>query len=1476
MSKMENWMKFFNHYLVILMLGLFLTGCDLSTDDDDGGSSGSSGGDTSSTGTGSYVDDAVQGVSYSSGSQSGETNSSGGFVYDVGSSVTFTLGGITLRTVSSSDLVDGGTVVETNSTVGAFLQSLDEDGNPDNGIVISSATATAVTNTGWDGLTTDGSGNVLGTTGGITDSTTLTQTFSLTSEVNTTVAEENIKSTIAALEESNTTFVNSSEVNTTKDLSVLSISPDANETNVSTSTDINITFNLETSSTSGIYLFQSSDFNESDVNVSSSISFSSSFPSSTIARIAPSSALSNDTNYTILVSTDFSSTSGKKLENNSTNFMFQTASASDDSNSTAASVVFGTFTDPTTNETNVPITTDLNVTWDKNISSTLANFASNITVTAFGDSTNQITSCSSYDEANFVVTCALNDLNASDTYDVSVGSFTDTNGVSSNTASWQFQTAATTDTTAPSISSTTPERNTTTSSDVFTLLITFDDVMDTSTLIDANLDIDGNDSTTNTCSGYSGTFSITQQSIQCANIDLANDVNYSFTLNNLTDDAGNALSSSANSFFLITPTEPDTTNPTITFQNPTSGATSVARNTNIIMEFDEEMNSTSVSTSNMTLAVDSNDTTVSGTVQYIFASGVANYAVFNPGSTLDAGVTYKFTVQDLTDTSGNTQSNNPRQITFTTAGTSDTVQPTVSSVSPSDGSTVSKNTNIEVTFSEEMDESTITDTSNWTISPSVSFASSDIEYNDAMNKAVLDLDSNLSEGQTYTVTLSNGIQDIAGNELDISSGNNTWQFTILSSDAVSPTVVDRSPDSSENNVSTGGTIVVEFSEEMNPDDMNTSNILLIGSQPGDTGSDLITSSSQIYYSDKFLVITPGSDLNTSTEYNVSISGDVRDLAGNSIGNDENWTFYTAESVPSATNLTVSATDPSSSATSVGVDSNITVQFDDNVSVSSVTIANFTMEETSNSNNDISGVFSFSSTDANVTFNPDGNLSYATSYTVTIAANGVTDEDGNALASDYTFSFTTESAPTETVAPTVEWVFPANNDVNVTTNITQIWARFSEEMNTSNITSSDNNFSVMRNSGELNLTASSITWIDNKTVFFNLKSTEFTNGNDYNVSIKAGVTDANGNALANDYNWSFSTAETSIFDTTSPEVNTSAIYPSIGGTNVPINSIVNIVFDEDMACSTVTSSTIYLEANGAEENSSVTCYGRTAIVQRNVEGDTNLTENTVYTVFFDTNASNTPTDVSGNAIIAPTWTFTTGTNFVGTDFNVSSRSPDTNESNVSLSSNVKISFSNDVLVTSVTTDTIFLYDETWTAVSGDIAQESSTVYVFDPSATLENNMTYTVGVLSGSSGVKDVYGNTLSSDDNWTFETLSLDVTGPTVSQALIDGWIDINSTVYQYVSQYPVFAFVFNEDLNSSTIATENESNATIILTYESNETNVTGTHTYDSETFTITFEPSQELNVSAEMNITVTTGITDDSGNALDSNQTFRFKTAD
>jgi hypothetical protein len=127
-----------------LALAVTLTACGGGGSSSDGGGSAEP---AAPSKTGVFTDSAVAGIQYQTqpGNKSGKTNALGEYDYVEGDTVTFSIGDTQLPTVTATgrvtpaDMADGNDAdVVTN--VLRLLQTLDDDGNPDNGITISQQT----------------------------------------------------------------------------------------------------------------------------------------------------------------------------------------------------------------------------------------------------------------------------------------------------------------------------------------------------------------------------------------------------------------------------------------------------------------------------------------------------------------------------------------------------------------------------------------------------------------------------------------------------------------------------------------------------------------------------------------------------------------------------------------------------------------------------------------------------------------------------------------------------------------------------------------------------------------------------------------------------------------------------------------------------------------------------------------------------------------------------------------------------------------------------------------------------------------------------------------------------------------------------------------------------------------------------------------------------------------------------------------
>ncbi len=182
----------------------------------------------------------------------------------------------------------------------------------------------------------------------------------------------------------------------------------------------------------------------------------------------------------------------------------------------------------------------------------------------------------------------------------------------------------------------------------------------------------------------------------------------------------------------------------------------------------------------------------------------------------------------------------------------------------------------------------------------------------------------------------------------------------------------------------------------------------------------------------------------------------------------------------------------------------------------ITGATFTLIDPSS--NPVAGTVTYSAVGATATFTPTNPLSAAGLYTATIST-GATDLTGNALATIYAWTFTTGTGP-DTTAPTITLTTPAGGATGVAPNAA-INATFSKAMNPSTL-----------NAATFTLTGPGSTSVAGKVTYdaadsivtFTPASTLAT-GTLYDATITTGATDLEGNALASDNPWSFTTGST---------------------------------------------------------------------------------------------------------------------------------------------------------------------------------------------------------------------------------------------------------------------------------------------------------------------------------------------------------------
>jgi hypothetical protein len=208
--------------------------------------------------------------------------------------------------------------------------------------------------------------------------------------------------------------------------------------------------------------------------------------------------------------------------------------------------------------------------------------------------------------------------------------------------------------------------------------------------------------------------------------------------------------------------------------------------------------------------------------------------------------------------------------------------------------------------------------------------------------------------------------------------------------------------------------------------------------------------------------------------------------------------------------TVSSIIPTNTATAVPINSKLAVTFSEAMNPATITNTTFTLQQGITT---VTGTVSYVSGTA--TFAPATALTNNTLYTATITT-GAMDLAGNALASDFVWSFTT-GASTDTNRPTVIATNPTNTAMNVAVNQT-VNATFSKAMDPATITKA--NF-TLTGPGATTVTGTVAYVAASRTATFTPESNLALNTT-YTNTITTGVEDLANNGLTTSFVWSFTT------------------------------------------------------------------------------------------------------------------------------------------------------------------------------------------------------------------------------------------------------------------------------------------------------------------------------------------------------------------
>ncbi|MFC3803903.1 Ig-like domain-containing protein [Cohnella sp. GCM10012308] len=505
---------------------------------------------------------------------------------------------------------------------------------------------------------------------------------------------------------------------------------------------------------------------------------------------------------------------------------------------------------------------------------------------------------------------------------------------------------------------------------------------------------------------------------------------------------------------------------------------------------------------------------------------------------------------------------------FTTES-ADSDSPTVLEYSPADEDTdVALETDLKLTFSEnvyakfgniEIYDSTNND------EPIQSIPADAEQVHIDGSVVTIDI-ADLNYETSYYVKIGTDVfEDAAHNAYAGTTDSEKWRFkTIDAPDTDAPTLESHSP--TGDNVLADSNLQLTFNENVKA---KTGNIELYKSSNDKDPVQTIPVDSDDVDVVGTEVTVKLADLDFATSYFVKIAAGafedeaVTPNAYAGIDDKTTWTF-TTENVPDKTAPTVTSFLPTKGATGVGIGTDLTLTFTENVKASDYDIEIYKSTDTE------TPVQSIVALKANiqgnvVTIHPSAVLEYNTSYFVKIVNGTFRDAAGNKYAGITEpdgWQFTTTAEP-DTTPPTVSTYLPAIEATNVAIG-TNLQLTFSE-----NVKASDADIKIYKSTDDENAAETIFAMSNKVSIAGNVvtinPSVDLAYDTIYFVTIDAGAfKDLAGNDYAGIEGnaWSFKTASAPIApDTTAPTV--TSVSPADNATNVSATTNLSIVFSENV-------------------------------------------------------------------------------------------------------------------------------------------------------------------------------------------------------------------------------------------------------------------------------------------------------------------------
>jgi hypothetical protein len=878
----------------------------------------------------------------------------------------------------------------------------------------------------------------------------------------------------------------------------------------------------------------------------------------------------------------------------------------------------------------------------------------------------------------------------------------------------------------------------------------------------------------------------------------------------LTDLAGNSVAQNNYRYFTTGSVE-DNTAPLVSTTNFIDGNTDMPINGRILFAMDEPLSDSCSLNSGISVTAASVEHEVSASL-----SNDRKTIVVTSISGFEASTAYTVTLNGLCDYAGNTISDYTINFTTTASTATDTVGPTLVSITPTH-TAVDVTTNlaeIVIVYDKPVDVRS---------APPIKGGGITIPGTYVVNSDTITFTPSISLlGSTrYTIELQYNVPDLVGTTR---YGGNKYFDTIAETDSDAPTVTAISPALDATDISPSQSVVLSFSEPMAVGSLVKENIALFYN-----GSVINPS---IFRSADGQQLTLTTTLPEAALVSVVINDAVTDLSGNALAPYIS-SFTTGFSDNDTARPSIVKQIPSNGSTGgVGLDS-IVLYSSESLDSSSLTDA-LTIEEDGVL---IEATVELSGDDRTVTIIKDGGFTPGKRTTFYLNSN-ITDLSGNALHSYSGSIVMAASTDGSGVRPYPTAYYP-NAGTKGTPLNPVLLASFTEEIDLSSL--SDTNVTLQDvTAGWVGLSVTTSLDATGKVIKV-VPDEELVVANQYYLWFGGDILDTDGDTIASNYATYFYTFDDSVVDDSRPSV--LAISPPQGEENVGINAQFSVRFDESINSLSLDIATDNKVSVQFSEDNKVVKYSHVHPLTPSAE----VTE-----------TMNSVSDLAGNLVVSASSTFNTAS---GPDF-IRPTLLDTalfnNQQDVPTNPVIEWIFSEPIDYISATDSGIYLWNNNTgenVGSSWELSPDGRRLTVV-PDEALESGSRHYAYAYS----MRDLSGNTLGNHYRYFTVGFDEDILGPVVvNSSVFDGQTGIPTNVKLKV-RYDEILNPIMESYVSLKDAADNVIPVNISLTRGRTLLNIT---------------PKQLLSPNTSYTLVVS-AVEDISGNAQDSDLSLSFTTGD